>query len=161
VVKTKAGQEFSLGVPNEKDNAKTRKIELTPPDGFAIDSFAPSPGWTRNVEKTGSGEETVVEKVTWSNGSVLPGDYAAFRFLAEADKSTTYTFKVRQTYSDGTVVDWTGPESSDTPAPTIHAVSSIGGGGGTPLVAVIALIVGAIALFLAAAGFLVGGRAAA
>jgi uncharacterized protein YcnI len=161
VVETKAGQEFSLAVPNEKNDAKTVKIELTPPAGFAVDSFAASPGWKRNVEKTGSGEEAVVEKVTWSNGSVSPGEYAVFRFLADADKSATYSFKVRQTYSDGSVVDWTGPESSDTPAPTVEAVSSIGGGGGTPLVAVVALIVGAIALVLASLGFLLGGRAAA
>ena len=30
----------------------------------------------------------------------------------------TLVFTVRQYYSDGSVVDWSGPESSDTPAPT-------------------------------------------
>ena len=46
-----------------------------------------------------------------------------FQFLASTDAAKTYTFKVRQTYSDGTVVDWSGPESSDTPAPSIEAKS--------------------------------------
>ena len=32
-----------------------------------------------------------------------------FQFLASTDAAKTYTFKVRQTYSDGTVVDWIGP----------------------------------------------------
>ena len=48
---------------------------------------------------------------------------AVFRFNGSMDSSKTYTFKVRQTYSNGKVVDWTGSESSDTPAPTVEAVS--------------------------------------
>ena len=46
---------------------------------------------------------------------------------AQPSSAKTYTFGVRQTYSDGSVVDWSGPESSDTPAPTIEASSSLGG----------------------------------
>ena len=49
VALTKHGQLFTLAVPTEKENATTTKIELTPPSGFAIDSFVPSPGWKRNV----------------------------------------------------------------------------------------------------------------
>jgi len=56
---------------------------------------------------------------------------------------------VRQTYSDGSVVDWTGPESSDTPAPTIEAKSSLGGGG-TSKLAIVALAVGVIGVVLGA-----------
>ena len=41
----------------------------------------------------------------------------------------TYTFQVEQTYSDGSIVDWAGSESSAAPAPTIAAKSSLGGGG--------------------------------
>ena len=52
VALAKAGQVFTLAVPTEKENAATTKIELTPPSGFAIDSFAPSPGWTRQVKST-------------------------------------------------------------------------------------------------------------
>jgi hypothetical protein len=74
-----------------------------------------------------------------------------FQFLAAADAAKTYSFKVRQTYSDGTVVDWSGPESSDTPTPTIQAKSSLGGGGSNTL-AIVALAVGALALAVAVAG---------
>jgi len=151
-------QLFSLAVPTEKANATTTKIEFTPPSGFAIDSFVPSPGWTRKVQESGSGDQTQMRGVTWSGGSVPTGEDAAFQFLASTDNAQTYTFKVRQTYSNGSVVDWTGPESSDTPAPTIEAKSSLGGGG-TSTLAIIALAAGAVAIALAVVSLLArGGR---
>src|SRR5919202_1941433 len=63
----------------------------------------------------------VVQKVTWSGGKVPTGEDAAFHFLATANDSKTYEFNVRQAYSDGSIVDWNGPESSDTPAPAVEA----------------------------------------
>jgi hypothetical protein len=63
---------------------------------------------------------------------------------------------VRQTYSDGSVVDWTGPEDSDSPAPVVEAESSIGGGGSSVL-AIVALVVAGVAVVVAGVG-LVGGR---
>jgi uncharacterized protein YcnI len=156
VALVKAGQVFTLAVPTEKENAATTKIELTPPSGFAIDSFAPSPGWTRNVKSTGSGEETQIQQVTWSGGHVPSEEDAFFQFIASADSAKTYTFKVRQTYSDGSVVDWSGPESSDTPAPQVEVKSSLGGGGSNTL-AIIALVVGVVALVVAFIGLFTGG----
>src|SRR5438552_1381912 len=121
VVLSKHLQEFGLLVPTEKEGAETTSIELTVPSGFAIDSFVPSPGWKRSEQTRGSGEEAIVQKVTWAGGSVPTGEDAAFHFLATPNSSKTYEFKVRQTYSDGSIVDWIGPESSDTPAPMIQA----------------------------------------
>jgi uncharacterized protein YcnI len=159
IVKAKALQLFSLAVPTEKENAQTTEVELTPPAGFAIDSFVPSPGWKRSVQATGTGEDTVINKVTWSGGSVPTDEDATFSFLGSPSSSKTYSFQVRQTYKDGSVVDWSGPESSDTPAPTVEAKSSLGGGGSSTL-AVIALIVGAIGVVLGAVGLFAGGRRA-
>jgi uncharacterized protein YcnI len=150
VTVTKVTQLFTLAVPTEKENAETAKVELTPPSGFAIDSFVPSPGWTRNVQQTGSGEETQIQSVSWTGGKVPTEEDAVFQFLATADSSKSYSFSVRQTYSDGSVVDWSGPESSDTPAPTIEATSSLGGGGSDTL-AIISLVVGIVALLVAGA----------
>src|ERR671936_1314551 len=147
VVKAKALQLFSLAVPTEKEHAQTTEVELTPPPGFGIDSFVPSPGWKRSVRSTGSGEEAVVQKVTWTRGNVPMGEDAFFQFLASTNASKTYTFKVRQTYSDGSIVDWSGPESSDTPAPRIEAKSSLGGRGSSTL-SIIALAVGIVAVAL-------------
>ncbi len=155
VALTKHGQLFTLAVPTEKA-ATTTKVELTPPDGFAIDSFVPSPGWTRKVKSTGSGEETKIEQVTWSGGHTPTEEDAVFQFLASADSAKTYSFKVRQTYSDGSVVDWTGAESSDTPAPQVEFKSSLGGGG-TSTLAIIALVVGVFALVVAFIGLFAGG----
>ena len=111
VVLAKNAQVFTLAVPTEKENAFTTKVELTPPSGFSIDSFVPAPGWKRQEQTTGTGEETVVQKVTWTGGKVPTGEDALFQFLASTDAAKTYAFKVRQTYSDGSVVDWSGPES--------------------------------------------------
>jgi uncharacterized protein YcnI len=156
VAVTKHGQLFTLAVPTEKDNATTTKVELTPPSGFAIDSFAPSPGWTRKVKSTGSGESAEVQGVAWSGGSVPSGEDAVFEFLASADSAKTYSFKVRQTYSDGSIVDWAGPESSDNPAPQVEFKSSVGGGAGNTL-AIVALAVGIVALVVAGIGLVAGG----
>lgn len=139
---------YTLAVPTEKDNATTTSIALTVPSGFGIDSFAPSPGWTRKLVQTGSGEDAVIQKVTWTGGSTPTDEDSVFSFLASGSSAKTYTFAVRQTYSDGSVVDWSGPESSDAPAPTIEVRSSIGGGGSETL-AIVALAVGAAALILA------------
>jgi uncharacterized protein YcnI len=156
VALTKHGQLFTLAVPTEKENATTTKVELTPPNGLSIDSFAPSAGWTRNVKSTGSGEATKIERVSWSGGHTPTEEDAVFQFLASADSAKTYSFKVRQTYSDGSVVDWSGPESSDTPAPQVEFKSSLGGGGSTTL-AIVALVVGVLALVVAFIGLFTGG----
>jgi uncharacterized protein YcnI len=152
-------QQFTLSVPTEKENLTTTEIELTVPSGFAIDSFEPPPaGWKMNVQATGSGEEAVVQKVTWSGGHVPTDLDAVFRFNASTTGAKTYTFSVRQTYSDGSVVDWTGPESSDTPAPTIEALSSIGGGG-TSTLDIVAIVLAGVALLVGLGGLAArGGR---
>jgi uncharacterized protein YcnI len=147
VALAKAGQLFTLDVPTEKEGATTTKIVLTVPSGFSIDSFVTTPGWRRQVQSTGSGEDTVTQSVTWSGGSVPTGEVSHFAFLGQADASKTYAFSVEQTYSDGSVVNWAGPESSDAPAPTLEAKSSFGGGGGSTL-AIAAIVVGAVGILL-------------
>jgi uncharacterized protein YcnI len=148
---------FTLAVPTEKANARTTTIELTLPAGFSIDSFVPAAGWKRSVQQTGSGDSAVIQKVTWSGGSVPTDEDSTFSFLAEAGASKTYTFSVRQTYSDGAVVDWSGPESSGSPAPTVQAVSSLGGGG-TSTLDIVTLAVAAVALIIGVVGLLARGN---
>ena len=162
VAKANAAQVFSLAVPTETEDAFTTKVELTLPVGFSIDSFVPSPGWKRTVQQTGSGEKAVIQDVTWSGGHVPTEEDAFFQFLATAGARKTFTFKVRQTYSDGSVVDWTGPESSDTPAPTVESVSSLGGGGRTSTLTIVALVLGAAGLIVGIVALVArGGRAIA
>ena len=102
-------QLYSLAVPTEKEGKTTTKIVLTVPSGFGIDSFVPAPGWKQQVQQTGSGDSAVIQKVTWTGGNVPTGDDSLFQFLAQPAKSGTYTFQVQQTYSDGEIVNWSGP----------------------------------------------------
>jgi uncharacterized protein YcnI len=136
-------QQFTLSVPTEKASSATTEIELTVPAGFVVDSFEPSPGWKRTA--TGS-------TITWTGGHVPTDEDAVFRFDASTSGAKTYTFDVRQTYSDGSVVEWSGPESSDAPAPTIQTVASFGGG--TSTLAIVALVLAGLALLLSLASLL-------
>lgn len=139
VAQTGKLQQFTLSVPTEKEGATTTSIQLTVPAGFAIDSFEPAPGWTRHAQSA---------TVTWTGGTTPTDEDSVFRFNASTNGAKTYTFGVRQTYSDGTVVDWSGPESSDTPAPTVDAVSSLGGGGSSTL-GIVAIVLAGVALVVA------------
>jgi uncharacterized protein YcnI len=148
VAKSKTLQQFTLAVPTEKEGVTTTKVELTTPAGFSIDSFEPSPGWKRSVQGS---------TYTWSGGSVPTEEDSVFRFNASLDASKTYVFGVRQSYSDGSVVDWSGPESSDTPAPRVDGVSSFGGGGTTTLT-IVALLVGVAGVVLGILALATRGR---
>ena len=86
----------------------TTKIVLTVPKGFSIDSFVPSPGWHRVAAADRLGRQRRVQKVTWTGGNVPTGEDSLFQFLGEPAKTGTYTFQVEQTYSDGSIVDWSG-----------------------------------------------------
>ena len=61
-------QLYSLAVPTEKSGATTTQVVLTVPSGFSIDSFVPTPGWHRVLQQSGSGDNAVIQKVTWTGG---------------------------------------------------------------------------------------------
>jgi uncharacterized protein YcnI len=149
-------QLYSLAVPTEKSGLTTTTIVMTVPAGFGIESFVPPPpGWHMQEQQTGSGDSAVFTKVTWTGGSTPTGEDSLFQFLAQPASAKTYTFQVEQTYSDGSIVDWAGSESSPAPAPTIEVADSLGGGG-VSVLTIIALLVGVLGLL--AGGFaLIGG----
>jgi uncharacterized protein YcnI len=150
-------QLYSLAVPTEKSGLSTTKIVLTVPSGFGIDSFAPPPrGWRMSQQQTGSGEAAVITRVTWTGGRTPTGEDSLFQFLAQPASASTFTFQVEQTYSDGSIVSWSGPESSDAPAPTIRAVQSLSGGGISALT-IVALVIGALGLLVGALALLTRG----
>ena len=111
VAKSKVLQQFTLSVPTEEEGATTTKIELDVPAGFSIDSYAPAPGWKRQVVASGSGEGAVVHKVIWTGGRTPTEEDSVFHFNGDIAKAQTVKFTVQQTYSDGSVVTWNGPES--------------------------------------------------
>ena len=150
-----ATQLYSLAVPTEQANATTTKVALAVPAGFLIESFVPSPGWKRSLKQRVLADGDVVQTVTWSGGAVPSGEDALFQFLGQANTVGTYSFPVVQSYSNGVVVEWAGPGSSPNPAATIEVKSSLGGGG-TPLLTIIALAVAVVALVVAAIAVLAG-----
>ena len=79
-------------------------------------------------------------------------------------KAQQYAFTVRQTYSDGSVVLWSGDESSDTPAAHITATAEGSGSGGSSdsaeTIAIVALVVGGLGLLVGGAGLVLGRRSA-
>lgn len=150
-------QLYSLAVPTEKSGLTTTKLVMTVPAGFGIDSFVPPPApWRVQLTQTGSGDNAVITQVTLTGGHTPTGEDTLFQFLAQPASAKTYTFKVQQTYSDGSIVDWAGPESSDAPAPTIEAKDSLGGGG-VSVLTIIALVVGALGLLAGGFALLSGG----
>jgi uncharacterized protein YcnI len=155
-------QLYTLVVPTESDTASTTQIELTPPEGFSVEAFRDAPGWKHEVQSTGEGEDTVITKVTWT-GNTGPEQTTFLDFFGSGDSAKTYAFNVRQTYSDGEVADWSGPEGSDEPAPTVQLESSLGGGGDSRTLEIVALALAAIALVVAIFALVgrAGGRAVA
>ncbi|HWF74925.1 MAG TPA: DUF1775 domain-containing protein [Solirubrobacteraceae bacterium] len=151
-------QLYSLAVPTEKSGLTTTKVVMTVPNGFGIDSFVPPPpGWAQQLQQSGSGDSAVVTKVTWTGGKTPTGEDSLFSFLAQPASAKSYTFGVQQTYSDGSIVNWTGPESAAAPAPTIQATDSFGSGSGVSVLTIIALIVGVLGLIAGAFALVTAG----
>lgn len=149
-------QLYSLAVPTEEAGATTTKVVLDVPQGFSIDSFVPNPGWRRVVQEGISGSGGVTQRVTWSGGDIPTGEDALFEFLGEASSAGSFSFPVEQFYSNGSIVQWAGPESSANPAPSIKAATSLGGGG-TPLLTIVALVVAVLGVVVAAVALLARG----
>ena len=154
-------------------------------------SFEPNPGWTVKVTKTklakpihtDDGDITEgVSRITWTGdgkvGSIPPGGFKDFGLsvLVPGKAGDKLTFKALQTYSNGKVVRWIGPPSSDNPAPVVD-VTAPGGADhpaatATPAptaapvtkssssngLAIVALIVAALGLAAAVAALVAGRR---
>jgi uncharacterized protein YcnI len=159
------GYLLNLTVPNEKDNASTTQIQVTMPADFDLEHVAPVPGWTVTVagQHMENGEMEGGNSVTWK-GKLEGTQLAVLPFVGVPKKAEEYAFTVRQTYSDGSVVVWSGDESSDTPAAHVTATaeesSSGGGSDSSKTIAIIALIVGGLGLVVGGAGLVSGRRTA-
>jgi uncharacterized protein len=195
-----AGGEVRLDVrvPNEQDNATTTKLQVQLPKGFAEANVEPVPGWTFKVKKvkldppvkTDDGEITEgVGEIDWTADSqadgIPVGGFQDFglEVLIPGKAGDKLTFKAIQTYSNGDVVRWIGPEGSDSPAPVV-TVTAAQNEDGTPAatptaastpaptatpapakssssngLAIVALIVGALGVVLGAVGLTAARRA--
>jgi uncharacterized protein YcnI len=120
---------FAVRVPTER-GVPTVKVTLRIPEGLTFVSFQPKPGWTRTVQMVKLAKpitmegETVTERVgtvTWSGGSIGPGEFDEFGMSAHVPNSPgrELVFPAVQTYSNGEVVRWIGDPDADEPAPRV------------------------------------------
>jgi hypothetical protein len=61
-----------------------------------------------------------IDTVTWEGGEIKADEFQEFGMsFAVPEDAGTYQFPTVQTYSNGDVVRWIGPEDSDEPAPAL------------------------------------------
>jgi uncharacterized protein YcnI len=128
-------------VPTESDTASTTKVDLylDTDHPIAVVDVQQVPGWTVKVKqvtlktpiKDDDGNEvtSAVGEVIWtadSAGSAIqPGQFQQFPLqLGPLPDTSSVTFKVLQTYSDGSVVSWidvpvAGQAEPEHPAPVL------------------------------------------
>lgn len=119
-----AYQRYVLRVPTEREVATTR-VEIRFPTNVTVLSFADVPGWDLEVMTDSTGR---IVGAAWT-GSLPPQRFVEFPFVAvNPREDVTIAWPVTQTYAGGEVVEWAGPEDSETPASVtvIAADSSVG-----------------------------------
>jgi uncharacterized protein len=123
---------LNLRVPNERDKAKTTKVDVKFPPGFLFVSYAPVSGWAGKITYRKLAKPVTVfgEKVsqeadraifTTKGKGLAAGQFIEFPLsVAVPDKAQSpLTFKALQTYSNGEVVRWIGAPDADQPAPQV------------------------------------------
>jgi uncharacterized protein YcnI len=160
---------LTVRVPTEKD-IPTTEVRVEIPEGFTISRVEPVPGWTYELEE----EAGVVRAITWSGGEIGATEFQQFNIQGQTpEEPGEYPWSAFQTYEDGTVVEWTGPEDSEEPAsvlsvtqgnPNESAPQEVGSGSSpstsliTQLAAYGGLVLGAQALVIALMALLRRGK---
>jgi uncharacterized protein YcnI len=138
-----AYQRYVLRVPTEREVPTTR-VEIRFPAAVTVVSFADVPGWELEVVTDSAGR---IVGAAWT-GSLPPQRFVEFPFVAvNPREDLTIAWPVTQTYAGGEVVEWAGPEDSETPASVTHVTA---GGEGWPAGA--GLAIASLALALLALG---------
>jgi len=131
---------LTFRMPNERDNARTTKLELTLPTEQPLASVRvrPQPGWSYEIRKAKldkpikSGEEEVIEVVrtiVWTaqgpDNAVKNTEFVEFDVsVGRLPDSGELVFKAIQTYDSGEVVRWIeqaapGAAEPKNPAPVL------------------------------------------
>lgn len=140
--------ELSFRVPNERPTSGTVKVEVVLPTDRPIQSVSvrPHPAWKVTVDKTklaspipregGDPVTEVVSKITWTGGTINPGEFDEFEVSAgpvpkDVDQ---LVFKSIQTYASGEIVSWIeepvpGGSEPERPAPVLKLTSAPATGG--------------------------------
>ena len=187
----------TFSVPNERPDAGTTTVEVKLPEDNPLPfvSVQPKPGWTaattmrtldQPVDAFGEQVTEVVDTVTWTGGTIEPGQFDTFSLSVGPlpDDVDGLAFPTIQTYSSGEEVAWIeetpeGGEEPEHPAPLLRLVDPAGGShdegeATTPTVtaddesedetdgmAVAALVVAIVAALLGGAALVTGRRRSA
>jgi len=140
-----AYQRYVLRVPTEREVPTTR-VEIRFPAAVTVVSFADVPGWELEVMTDSAGR---IAGAAWT-GTLPPQRFVEFPFVAvNPDEEVTMAWPVTQTYAGGEVVEWTGPEDSDTPASVTRVTASGGGWPASAWLGIAGLAIALLALGLA------------
>lgn len=111
---TGAWETYTLKVPSEKAEA-TVQIDLRIPEGAEFKQYEPSAGWKVTIEGN---------KVSWisTGDGIQAGQFQRFYFTVKnPDQTGAIAWDAYQHYADGSLVQWSGEEGSETP----HSMTSI------------------------------------
>jgi uncharacterized protein YcnI len=113
-------------------------VKLEVPAGVEVSKFEPKPDWTYQMDKNSDGKITsVIWKATGKGFSAT--EFGQFNFQGKvAADAKELAWKAYQTYSDGSVVEWTGAPDADKPASVTMVTAATGGDGAASGVAVAA-----------------------
>jgi len=129
-----ASVDVDFRVPNESAEASTVSVSIALPQDtpFTSVSYQPIPGWTATIatstlpEPVTMGGNTITEaptNITWiaSDGiGLTSGQYGRFvATLSPVPDTGSVLFPATQTYSDGTVAEWTASAEDASADPTL------------------------------------------
>jgi uncharacterized protein YcnI len=159
---------FTVRVPTEKD-VPTTEVRVEVPEGFEVSRVEPVPGWDYDLEEAAG----LVSAITWSGGEIGETEFQQFDVQGRTPQEPgDYPWRAFQTYEDGSVAEWVGPEDSEEPASVVRVVEGdptdsaaqeaeapSSTGAITPVAAYGGLGLGAVALIVALVALLRGNKA--
>jgi len=84
------------------------------------------PSWDYELEE----EAGVVRAITWSGGEIGATEFQQFDVQGKTpEEPGEYPWNAYQTYEDGSVVEWVGPEGSEEPASVVRVAEGGAEGG--------------------------------
>ena len=117
---------LTLEVPNERPAAATSRIDIRMPAGVTSVKARALHGWRLQVTKSGGAVRRVILTAAPSGDELTGAEKGRFGLLIglPGRPGTTIVFPVLQTYDNGEVVRWIGPEGTSEPAPRLRLTAA-------------------------------------
>jgi len=146
---------ITIRVPTESGTAAATKVEVRIPDDVQLRTVLAGPvaGWSIDIKKRtippiykddGTPVTEVVSSVTWTatGEGIMPGQFGQFALdVGPLPDAATLALPTVQTFSDGTVKDWSQPETAGEdpkfPVPTVTIGATAGAENGASTLATV------------------------